>query len=38
MTVSSTATKGMPTDGDDPKKHIVNFWFREKRWWGYTHF
>jgi hypothetical protein len=20
------------------RKHIVNFWHREKRYWGFTHF
>ena len=39
--------QGMPTaateegddgDGERPQKVICNFWYREKRWWGYTHF
>lgn len=42
--------QGMPTEEADPAvlaaagiakqphKVICNFWYREKRWWGYTHF
>eukprot|EP01045_Picozoa_sp_COSAG04_P040413 COSAG04_NODE_11795_length_688_cov_1.000000_1_plen_62_part_00 len=33
-----TAEEGDDGDGERPQKVICNFWYREKRWWGYTHF
>jgi hypothetical protein len=37
---SRSRHQGLPTqdDGEGKDKMIVNFWYREKRWWGYTHF